>query len=76
MGIQTKSEAQTALDAAYQAREALIDGKSFTFATENGTRQLTSQDGPWLDKYIGRLERRVNNPAGAQHSVTLANFNH
>lgn len=64
------------LDHAYEARDAIVDGKTFTFATENGTRQLTSQDGPWLDKYITRLERRVTTPEGQKHNVTLANFNH
>ncbi len=76
MAIQTKAAAQVALDKAYAAREAIVDGKSFTFATENGTRQLTSQDGPWLDKYITRLERRVMNTSGQKHAVTLPNFNH
>lgn len=76
MGIQSKAAAQTRLDKAYEARDAILEGKSFTFATENGTRTVTSQDGPWLDKYITRLERIVTAPGGQTHNILLANFNH
>ncbi len=76
MGIQSKTAAQKGLDKAYEARDAIVDGKSFTFATENGTRTLTSQDLPEIRKQITLLERRVTAPDGQTHNVALANFNH
>ena len=76
MGIQSKAAAQTMLDKYYQAQLEVADGKSFTFATENGTRTLTSQDLPEIRKQITLLERRVTAPSGQTHNVALANFNH
>lgn len=64
------------LDKYYQAQLEVADGKSFTFATENGTRTLTSQDLPMIQKQITLLERRVTAPSGQTHNFALANFNH
>ena len=64
------------LDKYYQAQLEVADGKSFTFATENGTRTLTSQDLPMIQKQIRLLERRVTAPSGQTHNFALANFNH
>lgn len=74
--MMTPAEAAARLPAAYEARDGLLEGKTFTFSTENGTRQLTTQDGPWLDKYIARLERRASTRSGQTHNVGVANFNH
>ena len=76
MGIQSKAAAQTMLDKYYEAQLEVADGKSFTFATENGTRTMTSQDLPEIRKQITLLERRVTAPGGQTHNITLANFNH
>lgn len=76
MAIQSKTAAQTMLDKYYQAQLDVAEGKSFTFATENGTRTLTSQDLPEIRKQIALLERRVTTPDGQTHNILLANFNH
>ncbi len=76
MAIQSKAAAQIMLDKYYEAELAVAEGKGFTFATENGTRQVTMQDLPEIRKTITILERRVMNTSGQKHAVTLANFNH
>ncbi len=76
MGIQTKAAAQAMLDKYYQALEDLAEGKSFTMATEAGTRVLTQFDIPMVNDQITRLERRVTTPDGMTHNFSVANFNH
>ena len=63
------------LDKYYEAELAVAEGKGFTFATENGTRQVTMQDLPEIRKTIALLERRVTTRSGQTHNVALANFN-
>ncbi len=75
MSIQSKAAAQVMLDKYYEAELAVAEGKAFTFATENGTRQVTAQDLPEIRKTIAILERRVTTPSGQTHNVALANFN-
>lgn len=76
MGIQSQAAAQAMLDQYYAAQLRIAEGKSFQFSTENGTRALTEQDGPWIQKQITLLERRVTARKGQQHNVAVANFNH
>ena len=50
MAIQSKAAAQVMLDKYYEAQLALAEGKSFTFATENGTRSMTQSDLPDIQR--------------------------
>ena len=76
MTIRSESEIRAALAAYYQAQVLCADGKSFTMATENGTRVLTNQDLPDINMQIRLLERQLSNTAGTTHNVAVANFNH
>lgn len=77
MSIQTQAAAQTELDEVwYPARARLAEGKSFTFATENGTRTITEQDMKEVRTTITLLERRATTATGQRHNVMLPNFNH
>ena len=76
MSIQSRAAAQAELQQWYQARSALTDGKSFSYTTEAGTRQLTAVDLPMVNDQITRLERRVTTPAGQSHNFAVANFDH
>jgi len=76
MAIQTKANAQVELDKWYAARSALAAGKSFTMATESGTRVLTAVDLGEVNSHITRLERVVTNPGNRPHNHAVANFNH
>ena len=76
MGIQSQAAAQIMLDAYYEAQLRVVEGKTFTFSTENGTRSLTEQDLPEIRTQIALLERRVTARPGTQHNVGVANFNH
>lgn len=75
MSFQTKAQARAELEKYYEARAAIAEGKSYTFANEAGTRVLSHENLPLINDQITRLERRVTTPEGRTHNVAVANFN-
>lgn len=75
MAVLTKARAQALLEKYYQALENIADGKSFTMASESGTRQLTENSIPEIKDEITRLQRIVTNTSGMTHNIALVNFN-
>lgn len=71
----TKAQAGELLKTYYQALEEIAEGKSVTFATENGTRTMTHENLKELRNMITILERRYTNSSGAQHNTARANLN-
>ena len=72
MSGQTIAQAQAMLDKYYEAQTAIADGKSFTFATENGSRQMTAENLGEIRRQIQILERRVSAGSGRNHNFSVA----
>lgn len=75
MTYMTKARAAALLEKYYAALEQIAEGKSVTFATENGNRTLTHENLSEIRRQITVLERRVTNKSGAQHNTARANLN-